>query len=216
MKKASDKDSYGYDSTFPTLLRELLESSNVTQEALAKHCGVQRQSIAQWKDGNTKPDIMSLKKIAEFFDVSTDYLLGLTPNATTDTELNAVCEYTGLSENAVNSLVELKELKYSKSRAYIDLLSCIISDANLKYFMGVLEGYITPERELFDAHFAMSRAQIDAKDLSIYVASNELRNIMERIAPVFLSNYLTTDQLLEIRMRELFAEKGIEYPEKED
>lgn len=34
-----------------------------------------RQSIGQWKNGDTVPNIIMLKSIAEFFNVSADYLL---------------------------------------------------------------------------------------------------------------------------------------------
>ena len=48
-----------------------------------------------------------LKKIAEYFNVSTDYLLGLSNVKSTDTELKGVCEYTGLTEKAVAVLKNL-------------------------------------------------------------------------------------------------------------
>lgn len=73
---------------------------------LAEAIGVSRQAIGQWKDGNTLPDIMALSKIADYFNVSADYLLGRTEIANTDPDkqINAACEYTGLSENTVNVL----------------------------------------------------------------------------------------------------------------
>ena len=79
MKKAritKQEQNYGYDSIFPTTFRKLLDERGKTQEELADFVGVSRQSIAQWKDGKTKPDILYLTKIAKFFDVSADYLLG--------------------------------------------------------------------------------------------------------------------------------------------
>lgn len=98
---------YGYESDFPKALRKLLEGK--TQEELAKFCGVSRQSIAQWKDGKTKPDIYYLTHIAKFFGVSTDYLLGLSTERTTDAELRGVCDYIGLSEGGVRLLHKTKE-----------------------------------------------------------------------------------------------------------
>lgn len=68
---------YGYNSTFPTLLRSLMENHKKTQEEVAQFCGVQRQTISQWKNGNTRPDIADLENLAELFHVSADYLLGL-------------------------------------------------------------------------------------------------------------------------------------------
>ncbi len=104
MKKANNDVEYNYDSDFPRILRDLMKERGTTQDALAEICGVKRQSIAQWKDGNTRPDIVSLRKISEFYEVSTDYLLGLTPNPTTDEATKELCATLGLSEIAIDYL----------------------------------------------------------------------------------------------------------------
>lgn len=101
-RTTKEEIDYGYDSQFPTRLRKLLEKN--TQGELAEACNVARQSVAQWKDGKTKPDIYYLGKIADFFNVSTDYLLGRSDVQSTDTDVKMICEYTGLSEYAVDVL----------------------------------------------------------------------------------------------------------------
>jgi len=103
MRKASKTD-YGYDSTFPKKLRDIMDSTKTTQAALAAVCGVERQSVAQWRDGNTRPDILSLEKIARYFNVSTDYLLGLTDYKTTDKATKELCATLGLSDYAIKIL----------------------------------------------------------------------------------------------------------------
>lgn len=104
MRKASKTD-YGYYSAFPQNLRKIMDDNNTTQAALAKECGVERQSVAQWRDGNTRPDILSLQKIAEFYNVSTDWLLGV-PGAekTTNKATKELCATLGLSDDAINFL----------------------------------------------------------------------------------------------------------------
>lgn len=66
-----------YYARFPTRLRLLLDRKGETQGKLADAIEVHRQSIGQWKDGTTVPDIYALKKIADYYNVSSDYLLGL-------------------------------------------------------------------------------------------------------------------------------------------
>ena len=102
MKNASEK--YGYDSCFPTRFRELMGLNKVSQTVMAELCGVQRQSISLWYNGDTRPDIISLGKIAQYFGVSTDYLLGLTDYKTTDKATQELCNTLGLSEEAIKIL----------------------------------------------------------------------------------------------------------------
>ena len=98
----SNKD--GYNNPFPKRLRELMESSNTTQEELRRKIGKTRQTVSQYANGISEPRYDTLVKIAVFFDVSIDYLLGRTLTKTADTTKQAVMEYTGLSEVNVNSL----------------------------------------------------------------------------------------------------------------
>ena len=46
------------------------------QVQLADKLGVKKQSISNWENDNIRPSVEMLEKIADFFDVSTDYLLG--------------------------------------------------------------------------------------------------------------------------------------------
>ena len=58
-------------------IRELRSARNITQVELARSLSVSKQSISNWENDNILPSIEMLVKIADFFSVSTDYLLGL-------------------------------------------------------------------------------------------------------------------------------------------
>ena len=58
-------------------LRALRQQKNVTQEALANHLGITPQSVGKWERGEGFPDITLLPKIAFYFDVTVDELLGV-------------------------------------------------------------------------------------------------------------------------------------------
>ena len=58
---------------------ELRLSRNWTQVQLAYKLGVTKQTVSNWENDNIQPSIEMLIKISKIFDVSTDYLLGLTP-----------------------------------------------------------------------------------------------------------------------------------------
>lgn len=102
----SNKD--GYNNPFPRRLRELMGTST-TQDALSSKIGKTRQTVSQYVNGISEPGYDTLVKIADYFDVSTDYLLGRTLTKTADATKQAVMEYTGLSEANVNSLHHMVE-----------------------------------------------------------------------------------------------------------
>lgn len=94
-----------YNDPFPTRLRELIKDNNTTQEDLTAVLNVKtRQSVTGYIDGSTLPTIDKVVALADFFNVSVDYLLGRTGPKTADPNLRFVCEYTGLTEQAINKL----------------------------------------------------------------------------------------------------------------
>ena len=64
-------------TAFTERLNKLLTENNVTKYRLAKDLGVSKQTVVFWCDGINEPKISYLKKIAEYFVVSADYLLGM-------------------------------------------------------------------------------------------------------------------------------------------
>lgn len=62
---------------FNERLKELRCSLNYSQVDLAKKLNVTKQCISNWENNNIQPSIDMLVKIAKYFGVSTDYLLGL-------------------------------------------------------------------------------------------------------------------------------------------
>lgn len=57
---------------------ELRRQNNVTQDALAAELGVTAAAVSKWENGYTLPDILMLYALADFFQVTTDELLGRT------------------------------------------------------------------------------------------------------------------------------------------
>ena len=49
------------------------------QLELAQKLGITKQTVSNWENDNIQPSIDMLIKISKIFNVSTDYLLGLTP-----------------------------------------------------------------------------------------------------------------------------------------
>lgn len=65
---------------FDERLKELRNAQNLNQVQLGNILGVSKQCISNWENNNIQPSIDMLVKIAGYFGVSTDYLLGLDKN----------------------------------------------------------------------------------------------------------------------------------------
>ena len=57
-------------------LKELRTKAGVSQEKLGKIVNVSQQAVGKWEKAIAEPDSETLKKLASYFDVSVDYLLG--------------------------------------------------------------------------------------------------------------------------------------------
>lgn len=59
-------------------IKDLREDMDLRQSDLAKATGIDQRTISNYETGKTVPDAYALVKLADFFDVSIDYLLGRT------------------------------------------------------------------------------------------------------------------------------------------
>ncbi|MDF9528441.1 helix-turn-helix domain-containing protein [Bacillus cereus] len=63
---------------FGTRLQTLRKERKLRQEDMAKQLGIARTTYAMYEQGNREPDYNTLIRLATFFEVSIDYLLGTT------------------------------------------------------------------------------------------------------------------------------------------
>jgi len=58
----------------------LIDASNMSDSAICKELSIGNGIIGKWRKGLQKPSTEAIIKIAQYFNVSTDYLLGLSSN----------------------------------------------------------------------------------------------------------------------------------------
>ena len=61
-------------------LKFLREQKNITQQRLAIELGINQNSLSRYETGQRQADYAMLIKIADYFDVSVDFLLERTDN----------------------------------------------------------------------------------------------------------------------------------------
>lgn len=57
-------------------LKELRYQKNITQQKLAIDFNLSQNTISKWELGQANPDIATLIKLADYFNVTIDYLVG--------------------------------------------------------------------------------------------------------------------------------------------
>ena len=78
-------------------IKTLREQAGMSQEKLAKRLGITRSSVNAWEMGISTPSTQYIAELAGLFQVSADYLLGLSETATvsvaglTEADVGLVC-----------------------------------------------------------------------------------------------------------------------------
>ncbi|WP_186370656.1 helix-turn-helix domain-containing protein [Shouchella miscanthi] len=65
-------------------LASLRKQKKLSQEALTQILGINRSTYARYETEKTQPDFDTLQQLANFYDVTIDYLLGRTDNPNSD------------------------------------------------------------------------------------------------------------------------------------
>ncbi|BFH18236.1 hypothetical protein J6TS7_20780 [Paenibacillus dendritiformis] len=65
---------------FSSRLKELRTRNNISLDSLKVAIGISKAAISQFENRVSYPSVETLVTIADFFGVSTDYLLGRTDN----------------------------------------------------------------------------------------------------------------------------------------
>ncbi len=90
-----------------------------TQRELAIAIGVEKDTINRWESAKRGIKAQDIAKLAQHFNVSADYLLGISEIATVNTDIKMIHDYTGLSTEAINNLRFLS-FKKGKDRYLLD------------------------------------------------------------------------------------------------
>lgn len=76
---------------FQISLKQLREDRGLSQSQLAKELGVSQSTVGNWESGAREPNFSTTQQIADFFNVSVDYLLGNTDEPRTlDQQLEGI------------------------------------------------------------------------------------------------------------------------------
>lgn len=75
-------------SDFASRLRELRKKHTVSQQKLSSYLNFGYTAIANYESGRNQPSLDTVKKIANYFDVTVDYLIGISDNPKNENEIS--------------------------------------------------------------------------------------------------------------------------------
>jgi len=101
---------------FSSILFQLMTENDETKYALAKAIGANKTSITNWLNGDTLPYPKNLEKIAQHYNVSCDFLKGLTSERGTFEQKNKPATSSELTSKEFKYIEKIKGLTEEQQR----------------------------------------------------------------------------------------------------
>ncbi len=186
---------------FKERITKLRKERGLKRQQVADDLGITRASLEFYEKGKRKPDIEMTARIAKYYNVSADYLLGLSEGKIINDDLQAICKYTGLSDTVVNNYFHNTKDRQPYNLAYI--LNSICSDKENNSAFCFLVSHIvelknaaehyndlekikekTIDDQLFESVVLQADARKDIVDVKQFRVEKEFRTIIERFAEI--------------------------------
>ena len=129
-KNATKKDSKNSEQlvAFARRICECLDDKGLNQSDLVRGTKIGKASINAYVKVEQTPNIQQLVKIAKFFNVSTDYMLGLTDFKNPKEDYKTVNKITGLDDEVISILNECNKSGFGRN--LISTINFLIKQEN--------------------------------------------------------------------------------------
>lgn len=157
---------------FSEILRKLMSEKDISNYRVAKDINVSNTTIANWLNGVSRPNNEKLQKLADYFDVSVDYLIGKTDtNQEIAKRISAISKEKGITAVAICSLVGkqrgwLKDLCSGKGKVSDEQLIKIAD------FLGTTPEYLKGETDIKEKA-PTQLSELEQKMLEIFRSLSE-------------------------------------------
>lgn len=111
---------------------------DLSLDALAKTCFTTRQTVSKWEKGTGEMTFEQASMLCNALGCDMGHLLGEYPELTR--QAADICQQTGLSESAVNALIEWKGSE-DRRKKYSGYLSIILNSKDTEYLFGCIAEY---------------------------------------------------------------------------
>ena len=142
-------------------------------------------SLVKYIKGTAECPAKNIIKIAKYYNVSTDYLLGYTDVKSTDTTVQEICKSTGLSESTIEKLILWQKSNDCRTSWGKHLSAIIESDNSDKLFNQITEFlfFSKIESKAVDKNnLSLALESIDMQMARLWIISKIFTDILEETA----------------------------------
>ena len=129
-----------YNSIFAVRLRETMDNKvnglDLSATQLAKAIGVSRQTICNYRNGESVPDAVNLCRIAKVYNISAEYLTGLTSSYSTDKDKRFISDELGFSDDMIDRILAFKENE--NYDVFLRIVDTLLQDDNYLWIENIL------------------------------------------------------------------------------
>lgn len=139
MQKLNKAESKEPCKVFATQIATLRKNKGLSQSKVAERLYTTQSQVSKYENGEIEPGIDMLCKFAEFYGVSTDYLLGRAREKPIEEQKQAAAAYTGLSEEALEKLHDWqKPLDFIGQMRNFQLFDELLKDGDFNRLLFIL------------------------------------------------------------------------------
>lgn len=165
----------------------LLSERKIKQKDLAEHLGITDNTISYFCSGKRMPNTTQIKEISQFFNISADYLLGISSAATNDKDIQYIGDYLKLSAEAIENLhswadkAETNVLNFMLESFYPFTAICIDMEQNsaLNDMLHNLMERISDEGKCSECDIKEFERLSDSADLSRFRIQQSFNSLVE-------------------------------------
>lgn len=163
---------------FANHLAVCLEENQCSYEKLARETCSVKSSIGNYKACKSEAKIVALVRIAQYFNVSTDYMLGLTEVKATEPTLKSACEYTRLTDEALKHLHGVDHIEHP---LYRDIASYLITEGTFDKIVLQLENSLIAGRQYEILYGEDTDQRQTLLDTQQYKFNEQLSNLYKKV-----------------------------------
>jgi repressor LexA len=160
-------------------IKYLRAEKGISQNELAKALGLTQQAISAYENGLREPDLETLQKIADFFDVSLDYLLGRTDIRNSDILTKAGLVEFDKSKTVPIPIIGSVRAGTNGILAYEEILGVenveqdIIKDEAKYFFLRVKGDSMYPEIQEGDLVLVRQQSDVESGEIAVVIVNGD-------------------------------------------